>query len=115
MYFKSSGRHNPHTGKYDWYYRLVESYRNSDGRVCHRTLLNLGFLEGEGLTTTQMNQIQKILTHRVEQAQQLSFDKPVSEDPLVNQYVESYYKPFGDRKADRHSARKATQEVLCQR
>ena len=91
MYFKSSGRHNPHTGKYDWYYRLVESYRNSDGRVCHRTVLNLGFLEGEGLTTTQMNQIQKILTQRVEQAQQLSFDNPVSEDPLVNQYVESYY------------------------
>jgi len=91
MYFKSSGRHNPHTGKSDWYYRLVESYRNSDGRVCHRTMLNLGFLEGEGLTIGQMNMIQKILTQRVEQVQDLLFDIPVSEDPLVNQYVETYY------------------------
>lgn len=91
MYFKSSGRHNPHTGKSDLYYRLVESYRNSDGRVCHRTMLNLGFLEGEGLTTGQMNMIQKILTQRVEQVQHLLFEIPVSEDPIVNQYVETYY------------------------
>ncbi len=91
MYFKFSGRHNPHTGKPDWYYRLVESYRNSDGRVCHRTMLNVGFLEGEGLTTDQMNLIQKILTQRVEQVQNMLFDIPVSEDPVVNQYVETYY------------------------
>ena len=30
----------------DTYYRLVESYRNEDGRVCHRTILNVGFIEG---------------------------------------------------------------------
>ncbi|MCL2650674.1 MAG: hypothetical protein FWD60_06590 [Candidatus Azobacteroides sp.] len=44
MYFKSSIRHNPATGQIASYYRLVESYRNETDRVCHRTLLNVGFL-----------------------------------------------------------------------
>ncbi|PZX11244.1 hypothetical protein LX69_03199, partial [Breznakibacter xylanolyticus] len=38
-------RTNPETGIYSGYYRLVESYRNHSGRVCHRTLLNAGFLD----------------------------------------------------------------------
>ncbi len=91
MYFKVSGRHNPQTGKSDWYYRLVESYRNCDDRVCHRTMLNIGFLDCEGLTPEQLNLIQKILTQRVEQAQNLLFEIPVSDDLIVNQYVETYY------------------------
>lgn len=91
MYFKVSGRHNPHTGKSDWYYRLVESYRNSDGRVCHRTMLNVGFLDGEGLTPEQLNLIQKILTQRALQGNNLLFEIPVSDDLIVNQYVETYY------------------------
>jgi len=98
MYFKVSGRHNPHTGKSDWYYRLVESYRNSDGRVCHRTMLNIGFLGGEGLRVDQLNLIQKILTQRVEQAQNLLFEIPLSEDPIVNQYVETYYNRLVEEK-----------------
>lgn len=89
MYFKVLGRHNPSTGKAGWYYRLVESYRNSDDRVCHRTMLNVGFLEG--LTTDQMNLIQKILTQRVENIQHLLFDIPLSNDPIINQYVDEYY------------------------
>jgi transposase len=44
MYFKSSIRNNPVTDQLDGYYRLVESYRNIYGRVCHRTILNVGFL-----------------------------------------------------------------------
>lgn len=47
IYFKISMRHNPAKGKMDGYYRLVESYRNADDRVCHRTLLNAGFLDDE--------------------------------------------------------------------
>ncbi|OIP82591.1 MAG: hypothetical protein AUK44_07425 [Porphyromonadaceae bacterium CG2_30_38_12] len=96
MYFKVSGRHNPQTGKGDWCYRLVESYRNSDGRVCHRTMLNVGFLDGEGLKPEQLNLIQKILTQRVEQVQShfqnKLFNLSVSEDMVVNKYVETYYK-----------------------
>jgi hypothetical protein len=45
MYFKVSIRTNPATGEPGGYYRLVESYRNADDRVCHRTLLNVGFDE----------------------------------------------------------------------
>ena len=43
MYFKSVCRHCPETGRQEGYYRLVESYRNLDNRVCHRTLINIGF------------------------------------------------------------------------
>ena len=89
MYFKVSGRHNPNTNKPGWYYRLVESYRNSDGRVCHRPMLNVGFLEG--LTTDQMNLIQKILTLRVENANNVLVDFPISDDHIINQHVDEYY------------------------
>ena len=53
-------RKNPETGIYSRYYRLVESYRNYKDRVCHRTILNAGYLDE--LTTYQLNLIQKILT-----------------------------------------------------
>ena len=43
MYLKSSFRHNPGIQNIAAYYRLVESYRNETDRVCHRTLLNIGF------------------------------------------------------------------------
>jgi hypothetical protein len=43
MYLKASFRHNPSVGNISAYYRLVESYRNENDRVCHRTLLNIGF------------------------------------------------------------------------
>jgi hypothetical protein len=43
MYLKVSFRHDPSTNGIAAYYRLVESYRNEQDRVCHRTLLNIGF------------------------------------------------------------------------
>lgn len=43
MYLKASFRHNPERKDIAAYYRLVESYRNEDDRVCHKTLLNIGF------------------------------------------------------------------------
>ena len=61
MYFKASGRTNPGTKKYDSYYRLVESYRNETGQICHRTILNVGFLDDE-LTAEQLNVIARTLT-----------------------------------------------------
>ena len=45
MYFRFSLRHNPAKGKSDAYYRLIENYRNETDRVCHKTLLNVGFLD----------------------------------------------------------------------
>jgi len=40
---------------------LVESYRNAYDRVCHRTLLNIGFTD---LTPDQMVEIQRRLSDR---------------------------------------------------
>ena len=67
MYFKSSLRNNPNSNKrFSSYYRLVESYRNMYGRVCHRTILNVGFLDEAEPEPEQLNKIQKELSNRVE-------------------------------------------------
>jgi transposase len=69
VYFKSSIRLNPVTGKIDSYYRLIESYRNIDDRVCHRTLLNVGFLPNIALE--QLNKIQSHLNSRYKKQETL--------------------------------------------
>ena len=89
MYFKVSMRTNPTTGIYSGYYRLVESYRNRDGRVCHRTMLNAGYLDG--LTTDQLNLIQKILTAKVDNYLQPLFELPYTNDATVIRYVNEFY------------------------
>jgi hypothetical protein len=63
MYFRSSIRRNPATDQLDSYYRLVESYRNETDRVCHRTLLNVGFLNGM-TTVDELNQVRRIICKR---------------------------------------------------
>jgi transposase len=97
MYFKISIRHNPAIGFIAGYYRLVESYRNSNDRVCHRTILNIGFLEG--VSPKQLNQIQKILTAKVENLHSgVLFDLPEADDPVVARYVDELYKRLVDEK-----------------
>lgn len=86
MYFKFSLRKHPQTGKLSGYYRLVESYRNSDNRVCHRTILNVGFMED--VTPEQLNKIQKQLTQRYEQKQPVFQQEG---DPVVKHYVEAFW------------------------
>lgn len=44
------------------YFRIVESYRNADDRVCHRTLLNIGFWED--ITRAQQDEIMDLLNAR---------------------------------------------------
>jgi hypothetical protein len=63
MYFRSSIRRNPATDQIDSYYRLVESYRNETERVCHRTLLNVGFLN-ELINIDELNQVRRIICKR---------------------------------------------------
>jgi len=82
MYFKASGRTNPKTKQHESYYRLVESYRNGNGRVCHRTILNIGFLP-EAMTPEQLNQISRYLTNTYQHKQEL-FDLS---DPLVKRWA----------------------------
>ena len=89
MYFKVSMRTNPETGIYSGYYRLVESYRNYDDRVCHRTILNAGYLDG--LTTGQLNLIQKILTTKVKNYDKPLFELPFTDDITVIHYADKFY------------------------
>ena len=87
MYFKSTIRKHPETGKLTGYYRLVESYRNADNRICHRTILNIGFMEDA--TPEQLNKIQKRLTEKYEH-KQLLFEAE-EDDPVVEKYVEDLW------------------------
>jgi len=89
MYFKVSMRTNPATGVYCGYYRLVESYRNHSDRVCHRTMLNAGYLDE--LTTYQLNLIQKILTAKVANHGNTLFKLPYTDDTTVMRYVDEFY------------------------
>ena len=82
-------RTNPTTGIYSGYSRLVESYRNHCDRVCHRTILNAGYLDG--LSTDQLNLIQKILTAKVANYDKPLFELPYTEDTTVIRYVDEFY------------------------
>jgi Transposase DDE domain len=63
MYFRSSLRDNPLTGQSEGYWRLVESYRNEFGSVCHGTLHNVGFISFD---TDKLVYVQRILNNRLE-------------------------------------------------
>ena len=89
MYFKVSMRTNPVTGIYCGYYRLVESYRNHSDRVCHRTILNAGYLDE--LNTDQLNLIQKILTAKVANHDNALFELPYTDDTTGIRCVDEFY------------------------
>lgn len=93
MYFKFSLRKNPQTGKLNGYYRLVESYRNADNRICHRTILNVGFMED--VSADQLNKIQRQLTERYEQKHTVFQE---DENPIVNQYVKEFWQRIASSK-----------------
>ena len=87
MYFKFSLRYNKDKNQSDAYYRLVESYRNAEGRVCHRTILNIGFID-DYYTPEQLNQTARILTDRYEPKQPLF--EPT--DTVVMELAETLWK-----------------------
>lgn len=89
MYFKISMRKNPETKELSGYYRLVESYRNHNGNVCVRTILSAGFLDD--LSVDQLNLIQKILTAKVSNVENVLFELPMSDDLVVLDYVQRFY------------------------
>ena len=57
--------------------------------MCHRTILNSGFLDE--LTTDQLNLIQKILTIKATNHHQPLFELPFTDDPTVLHYVDKFY------------------------
>jgi transposase len=92
MYFKCSIRRNPETGAISGYYRLVESYRNADDRVCHRTILNVGFMEDT--TAGQRQKIQTMLRDKYEMKQSVFSET----DPVVNGYVSALWQRIVEEK-----------------
>ena len=94
MYFRSSLRNNPATGQTESYWRLVESYRNVFGKVCHRTLLNVGFIDYEIET---LNNVKQILQNRIERKESL-FEIT---DELARKWADIYWdKLLKDNKVD---------------
>lgn len=81
-------RRNPKTGELSGYYRLVESYRDMNGRVCHRTMVTAGFLDE--LNSDHLNQIQNGLNLRVEGLDNQLF--PGNTDPLASAYIDRFYR-----------------------
>ena len=90
MYFKVSLRTNPLTGNTDGYRRLVESYRNAAGRICHRTMLNVGFM-GD-IEPEDLNRIQKLLNYKCQKEDKELFEiEYEKETPIVQKWVKELY------------------------
>lgn len=107
MFFKFSLRKHPQSGRLSGYYRLVESYRNADNRVCHRTILNVGFMEDA--SSEQLNKIQKHLSDKYEQKTSL-FDQ--EDDIVVKQYVDDFWQRIlSSQKLDIKSSEKLSRMV----
>lgn len=82
MYFRSVIRKNPITQKYEGYYRLIESYRNENDRICHRTLLTIGFIDYDG---EKLSDIQRILNNRLQRKEYL-FEENAENIVIANEY-----------------------------
>jgi hypothetical protein len=93
MFFKlSSIRLHPVTGELDGYYRLVESYRTADGKVRHRILLEVGFMDG--VTPEDMNRIQKLLTHKCQCSDKELFTRAYEREP---EHIQRWFRVLYDR------------------
>ena len=106
VYFRSSIRQNPATGRFDGYYRLIESYRNADGRACHRTLLNIGFMED--VDVDRLNKVQAILNARHRKLESL-FEES---DPVVVEMADALWgRLVGEKRIDVDWADKAARRI----
>lgn len=96
MYFKASCRKNPQTDKVESYYRLVESYRDANNYIRHRTIVTAGFIDH--FTADELIFIQKNITDRVN-------GKPIllvqdADLHLLEYADELYLKALKDKKVD---------------
>jgi hypothetical protein len=92
MYLKASFRQHPELKDIAPYYRLVESYRNQEDRVCHKTLLNIGFWTDA--TRVQKDQVVYLLNERYKNELAL-FDEP---DAQVMGWVNQFWKEMIEKK-----------------
>lgn len=85
-------RNNPAIQDSCGYYRLVESYRNEYNRICHRTLLNIGFIEPE--VKTRLAVIQRALTDFADGKQSIFEEN----DQITNHYITKWWQELIDKK-----------------
>lgn len=83
MYLRATYRYNSKIGKSDWYYRLVESYRNILDEVRQRTLLTVGFMDE--FNGDQIDQIETGIKNRI------FGQRSLFEDTKVTAFVEQLY------------------------
>ena len=108
MYFKVSYRKNPETGNSCGYYRLVESYRNEYDRICHRTILHVGFIDS--IEPEQINKIQKQLTLRAEGKIECFVEET---DALVNDLIKLLWNRWiGEKRIDHPEVAKAKRKRM---
>jgi Transposase DDE domain len=96
MFFKASCRPNPQTGKVESYYRLVESYRDANNYIRHRTIVTAGFIDH--FTADELIFIQKNISDRIN-------SKPIlfvqdSDTHLLEYAEELYQKALKGKKID---------------
>ena len=99
MYFKSTHRRNPETQKMEWYYRLVESFRDQNDIVRNRTIVTAGFIDH--LTAEELNYIQKKLTQKCSGKNNL-FDEDDFQEHLW-EYIDDLYDKIQKTKKTDHS------------
>lgn len=108
MYFKSTFRRNPETGKMESYYRLVESFRDQNDIVRNRTIVTAGFIDH--LTAEELNYIQKKLTKKLNGKNSLFEDD--FQEHLWEYIDELYSKILKSNKIDNsHSSQKDIHSV----
>jgi hypothetical protein len=86
LFFKITYRDNKEDIKLSThYYRLVESYRDSNDIIRHRTLLNVGNLDH--LTKKQFDEIRIELTNRASG----KFNLFIPSDEIIKEYIEQFW------------------------
>ena len=87
MFFKLTCRRNPQTEKVESYYRLVESYRDVNNFIRHRTIVTAGFIDH--FSADELIFIQKNITDRIS-------GKPIlfvqDCDALLLEYADELYR-----------------------
>lgn len=107
MFFKSSMRKNPQTGELSGYYRLVESYRDLNDVIRHRTILTVGFLDE--LSVVQLNLIQKGLTQRIAGLDNKLFAD--ENDEVIAACIDRFYEQMiKEKRIDRPSVNKKSKD-----
>jgi hypothetical protein len=85
MFFKTSTRRNPQTGKLSIYYRLVENSRNALGGISQRHIMTVGYMDD--VTTEELHRIADGLGERISGQSTLFSDSAKVRDYIDNLYI----------------------------